>query len=105
MAGGGKDKNAQDLEAIRKRINDIDERLQSLISERAKIAHEVGVAKGDLGSAVDYYRPEREAEVLRQVLERNDGPTETRTGRNRIRWLTLNPFGGLTPSLDVADFT
>ena len=74
MAGSGKENKALDLGEIRKRINDVDERIQTLINERAKIAQEVGVAKGKLASAVDYYRPEREAEVLRSVLERNDGP-------------------------------
>jgi chorismate mutase / prephenate dehydratase len=74
MAGAGDDKKALDLAEIRNRINDVDERIQTLINERAKIAQEVGVAKGTLASAVDYYRPEREAEVLRNVLERNDGP-------------------------------
>jgi len=74
MAGSGKNTESLDLSEIRERINDIDERLQSLISERATIAKQVGVAKGKLGSAVDYYRPEREAEVLRSVLERNQGP-------------------------------
>ena len=74
MTDSGKDKSAQDLAEIRKRINEIDERLQALINERATIAKQVGVAKGELGSAVDYYRPEREAEVLRSVLERNAGP-------------------------------
>jgi chorismate mutase/prephenate dehydratase len=74
MAGSGKDEKALDLTEIRNRINDVDKRIQTLINERAKIAQEVGVAKGELASAVDYYRPEREAEVLRSVLERNDGP-------------------------------
>ena len=74
MAGSDKKSDAADLAEIRKRINDIDERIQSLINERAKVAQQVAVAKGDLSSAVDYYRPEREAEVLRNVLERNDGP-------------------------------
>lgn len=74
MTGASKESKAQDLTEIRKRINDIDERLQALINERATIAQQVGVAKGELGSAVDYYRPEREAEVLRSVLERNEGP-------------------------------
>ena len=63
-----------DLAEIRKRINAIDERIQGLINDRAKIAQLVGVAKGDLGSAVEYYRPEREAEVLRNVVDRNEGP-------------------------------
>jgi chorismate mutase/prephenate dehydratase len=74
MAGGDRNKENSDLEAIRRRINEIDERLQQLINERATIAQQVGVAKGDLASAVDYYRPEREAEVLRSVIDRNEGP-------------------------------
>lgn len=67
-------KKAPDLAAIRSRINEIDERLQELINERARYAQKVGVAKGKLAQAVDYYRPEREAEVLRNVKERNSGP-------------------------------
>jgi len=70
------DKNgdAQDLAEIRKRINEVDEQIQALISERAQIAQQVGVAKGDLAAAVDYYRPEREAEILRNIVDRNEGP-------------------------------
>ena len=63
-----------DLAKIRERINAVDEQIQILISERARHAQQVGVAKGELGAAVEYYRPEREAEVLRNVVERNDGP-------------------------------
>lgn len=63
-----------DLAEIRQRINEIDERLQSLINERAKYAQKVGLAKGDLAQAVDYYRPEREAEILRTIKKRNEGP-------------------------------
>ena len=74
MAASGKDKQAPDLAEIRTRINDIDERIQALINERATFAQQVGIAKGDLGSAVNYYRPEREAEVLRNVIGRNTGP-------------------------------
>ena len=63
-----------DLETIRRRIDEIDIRIQELISERATWAQQVGVAKGELAKAVDYYRPERESQVLRRVLERNRGP-------------------------------
>ena len=48
MAGSGKKSESLDLSEIRERINSIDERLQSLISERATIAKQVGVAKGIL---------------------------------------------------------
>jgi chorismate mutase-like protein len=61
------------LADIRARIDTIDERIQALIDERARIAREVGVSKESAG-ALDYYRPEREAQVLRRVLARNRGP-------------------------------
>jgi chorismate mutase / prephenate dehydratase len=65
---------APDLAAIRSRIDGIDQQIQSLIQERANFARQVGVAKGPLKAAVDYYRPEREAQVLRRVVDRNQGP-------------------------------
>jgi chorismate mutase/prephenate dehydratase len=63
-----------DISAVRQRIDEIDRQIQLLINERAGFAQQIGVSKGELADAVDYYRPEREAEVLRAVLERNEGP-------------------------------
>lgn len=63
-----------DLLAVRAQIDGIDHRIQSLIAERAQFAQQVGKAKGKLAAAVEYYRPEREAQVLRRVVDRNDGP-------------------------------
>ena len=74
MTDGDNKAAASDLAEIRERINAVDEQIQALINERARFAQQVGVAKGELASAVDYYRPEREAEVLRLILERNEGP-------------------------------
>lgn len=63
-----------DLDAVRAQIDGIDRQIQTLIAERAQFARQVGKAKGKLAAAVDYYRPEREAQVLRRVVDRNDGP-------------------------------
>ena len=63
-----------DLATLRTRIDGIDRHIQQLIAERAQLANQVGKAKGKLAAAVDYYRPEREAQVLRRVVDRNDGP-------------------------------
>jgi chorismate mutase/prephenate dehydratase len=63
-----------DLATLRERIDGIDLHIQQLIGERAQFANQVGKAKGKLAAAVDYYRPEREAQVLRRVVDRNDGP-------------------------------
>ncbi len=62
------------LGEVRQRIDGIDREIQALIGERARMAHQVGRAKGSLKAAIDYYRPEREAQVLRKVVDRNDGP-------------------------------
>ncbi|PIV33351.1 MAG: prephenate dehydratase [Lysobacterales bacterium CG02_land_8_20_14_3_00_62_12] len=67
-------KSPPGLLAVRNRIDAIDGELQRLIAERATVARQVGEAKGKGLSAVDFYRPEREAQVLRKVLERNQGP-------------------------------
>ncbi|MCL4721629.1 MAG: prephenate dehydratase [Gammaproteobacteria bacterium] len=65
---------APGLDTLRTRIDALDERIQALIAERAGVAQQVAIAKGGRGSAVDFYRPEREAEVLRGVVRRNQGP-------------------------------
>ncbi|MBO9716937.1 MAG: prephenate dehydratase [Pseudoxanthomonas sp.] len=62
------------LADVRAQIDGIDRRIQELIAERAGFALQVGKAKGKLAAAVDYYRPEREAQVLRMVVDRNEGP-------------------------------
>lgn len=61
------------LTEARTRIDSIDRSIQELIAERARWAHQVGKAKGPLAAAIDYYRPEREAQVLRMVVDRNNG--------------------------------
>ena len=62
------------LNQVRQRIDALDTDIQRLISERAALAVEVRGAKGELSGAAEYYRPEREAQVLRAVIERNAGP-------------------------------
>ncbi len=61
------------LVALRGKIDAVDERIQDLIAERAHFAKEVGIVKG-LTRTAEFYRPEREAQVLRRVVERNKGP-------------------------------
>jgi chorismate mutase/prephenate dehydratase len=65
---------ALDLGKIRDRIDAVDSRIHALLNERARFAQQVGISKTASGRAVDFYRPEREADVLRKALERNEGP-------------------------------
>jgi chorismate mutase/prephenate dehydratase len=62
------------LKDMRCRIDALDEQIQALISERAACAREIARVKQSQDSGVRYYRPEREAEVLRKVVARNQGP-------------------------------
>ena len=62
------------LGEVRQEIDALDAKIQALISDRARLAGIVRKSKGQLDNAVDYYRPEREAQVLRAVQERNQGP-------------------------------
>lgn len=61
------------LKAIRDRIDGLDEQIQALINARAQCAQEVAELKNGVPAA-NFYRPEREAEVLRKVIARNPGP-------------------------------
>jgi chorismate mutase/prephenate dehydratase len=65
---------SQQLRTLRSRIDGIDNRIRALISERARIAQDVAKAKVAAGDRGTFYRPEREADVLRRVLASNEGP-------------------------------
>lgn len=66
----------QQLNQLRDRIDSLDERIQELINERARVVQEVGISKHGDGHTVDFYRPEREAQVLRAAQARNKGPLQ-----------------------------
>jgi chorismate mutase/prephenate dehydratase len=80
----GKATDARDLEQVRADIDAIDQQIQALISRRAECAQRVAAIKldeinaalerGEPEAEVVYYRPEREAQVLRRIIERNQGP-------------------------------
>jgi chorismate mutase/prephenate dehydratase len=70
----GRKPKTPDLADIRGRIDAVDAQIHALLNERARFAQLVGISKSASGRAVDFYRPEREADVLRKALERNEGP-------------------------------
>lgn len=75
----------QALKAARDRIDDIDGQLQALISERAGLARDIARIKAADGDSGDFYRPAREADVLRAVAERNEGPLTDETVARLMR--------------------
>ena len=63
------------LSDIRERIDSLDKEILRLISERAALAREVADVKAANGDE-RFYRPEREAAVLRRIKEQNPGPLD-----------------------------
>ena len=61
------------LNDARQRIDALDQQIQALVNERAGVAVQVAEIKQRQGRT-DFYRPEREAQVLARVAERNAGP-------------------------------
>lgn len=66
----------KELRILRDQIDTIDGQLHELLNRRARCAQSVAEVKqkyqGDVSPV--FYRPEREAQVLRAVMERNEGP-------------------------------
>jgi chorismate mutase/prephenate dehydratase len=60
------------LKPLRDRIDAIDAQILDLLSQRGRVAQEVGHVKAETNAPV--FRPEREAQVLRRLAERNPGP-------------------------------
>jgi len=61
---------SDNLKQLRARIDALDLEILKLVSERASTAHAIGKLKND-GTV---YRPEREAQVLRRLVDNNPGP-------------------------------
>ncbi len=65
---------------IRNRIDAIDTQMLELLNERAQCAETVAeIKKASLAPNEDvlFYRPEREAKILRRMMEENTGPLES----------------------------
>jgi chorismate mutase/prephenate dehydratase len=107
-----------DLAQVRQRIDDIDGQLLRLLSERAEAAQEVARIKLSADPEAQFYRPEREAEVLRKVQADNAGPLPDETvGRifrevmsaclaleRRMRVAYLGPQGTFTQAAVLKHF-
>lgn len=72
----------EELGVLRDQIDSLDQQIQELINERAQCAQDVAEVKEKYRTGSEpiiYYRPEREAQVLRKVMARNKGPLADET--------------------------
>ncbi len=70
----GSEPNADDLDGWRAEIDRLDDRIQRLVNARAHCAIQIGRCKDLVGAP--HYRPDREAQVLQRIKQRNQGPLE-----------------------------
>ena len=63
-----------ELENLRKRIDEVDQQLVKLLNERSKCAVEIGHLKKQL--KMEAWQPDREAEILRNIVKSNHGPLD-----------------------------
>jgi chorismate mutase/prephenate dehydratase len=70
MSTSKQDTGKQDIVGLRVEIDALDDQLLDLLNRRAALARRVGELKGGAPA----YRPEREAEILRRIVETNPGP-------------------------------
>lgn len=61
------------LDGLRQRIEEIDAQLHELLMERAQISTGIAAAKRAAGLDGVLIRPDREAELMRQLVERHEG--------------------------------
>lgn len=57
---------------LRERVDEVDRELVRALNERARIVQEIVAIKAETGAPI--YDPKREEEILRRVVEMNDGP-------------------------------
>lgn len=62
------------LAQLRADIDELDRQLLELISARARLAQAVAEVKHSNNGSENFYRPQREAQVLRKIIEQNKGP-------------------------------
>lgn len=73
------------LESLRKEIDSVDQQLMKLISNRAEIAQKVAAVKAEGQGQAKYYRPDREASILKRVKEHNSGPLSNQEMARLVR--------------------
>jgi chorismate mutase len=66
-----------DLEDLRRRLDEIDDRLQDLLIDRFEIVLQVAAEKR--GGSVAPHQPAREAEIVRRLIARNHGALQDET--------------------------
>ena len=89
------------LKQLRTDIDALDKQLLDLISARARLAQQVAEVKNSSTEASVFYRPEREAQILKKVIEQNKGPLSEEEMARLFREI-MSACLALEQALDIA---
>lgn len=106
------------LQQVRGQIDGVDREILSLLNRRARLAQDIAEIKDGNNDRPHYYRPDREAQVLRNVAETNEGPLSNealaslfreimsacRALQNPMRIAFLGPEGTFTEAAALKHF-
>jgi chorismate mutase len=92
-----------ELDDWRKRIDEIDQQLLRLLNERSQCAVEIGHLKKALN--LPAWQPQREAEILRNVVKANGGPLDDAAIRRLFERIIDEARSLERHSMDTADST
>ena len=71
------------IKPIRQKIDALDHQILKLIQKRGSLAQKIGDLKGLIDSSKSFYKPDREAEILRSISKLNEGPIPD----NKIKYI------------------
>jgi chorismate mutase/prephenate dehydratase len=89
------------LSELRAQIDAIDQQILQLVNQRANCAIEVAKTKQAAGETGSFYRPDREAQVLRRIKELNPGPLNDEAAARLFREI-MSACLALEKPLEVA---
>lgn len=89
------------LAQLRVDIDALDNQLIDLISDRARLAQDVAEVKNASAEPANFYRPEREAQILKKVIEQNKGPLSEEEMARLFREI-MSACLALEQQLDIA---
>jgi chorismate mutase len=69
-----------DISALRRAIDEVDEKIMELINRRLSMAKQIGDFKKRSG--IEITDPDREKEIMNRLLEKNNGPVSDKGLRN-----------------------
>ena len=94
-------RRSESVDALRKKIDQVDSRIVALLNERASLALKIGNQKNRTGKPV--YVASREREIYRQISDANTGPLPVASIRSVYREI-LSACRGVETQMKVAFF-